>query len=205
MVGWVGLELGLQLRFLSAFLTTETREGPSNRHSVSSSSMPSQPSKHSDVLLLIRMQTIQTQKMRTRTWECVESFETDGAEEVSTSRRWDWGETDGLVPGRGQHISLGPGLGWKNSSYRQRVQKWSKKVVISSVKSSFQTPSTTTTRTHLTQLCQLRLSTNATECSWHNWRSFFAKNSHSFDYLVQTEEFFMEEHTRVDINWKAKQ
>ena len=125
MVGWVGLELGLQLRFLSAFLATETREGPSNLHSVSSSSMPSQPLKHSDVLLLIRMQTIQTPKMRTRSWECVESFETDGAEEVSTSRRWDWAETDGLVPGRGQHISLGPGLGWKNSSYRQRVQKWS--------------------------------------------------------------------------------
>ena len=54
---------------------------------------------------------------------CVESFETDGAQ-VSTSRRWDWDEMDGVVAGRGQHISLlGRGCSWKN-----RFQKWSQSV-----------------------------------------------------------------------------
>ena len=67
-------------------------------------------------VLLMRMQTIQVLKMRTRT-ECMESFETDGAQVSTTSRRRDWGKMNGVVAVRGQHISLGGGLGSKTEVF----------------------------------------------------------------------------------------
>ena len=77
----------------------------------------------SEVLLMRMFLTIQDLKTRTRR-ECVESFETDGAQVSTTSRRRDWAEMNGLVAGRGQRISLAGGFGSKTLSYHcQKFQK----------------------------------------------------------------------------------
>ena len=63
----------------------------------------------------------------------MESFETDGAQVSTTSRRRDWGKMNGLVARRGQHISLGGGLGSKTEvivkSFKSEVE-----VFVSSVR-----------------------------------------------------------------------